>query len=83
MEEEVLDGMDPFDTELSQVERARALVGGFDERDRQLMELLGAGVRATSPYAEVLGSPTSPTWPRRRKRGGTRTGLKKRLGGDP
>lgn len=55
VEQEVLDDMDRFDMAPVVLARARQAAAGFDDRDCQLIELLGAGVRATSAYAEVLG----------------------------
>ncbi len=55
VDEEVLDAVDPFDMPPALVERARAELGRFDQRDQALLELLGAGIRETAPYAEVLG----------------------------
>jgi hypothetical protein len=54
-EEEVLDDMDPFDMAPAVLARAREEIAPMDSQDRQLIELLGDGVRATSAYAEVLG----------------------------
>ena len=34
---------------------ARAELGRFNQRDQALLELLGAAIRETAPYAEVLG----------------------------
>lgn len=55
VEEEVLDDMDPFDMAQALAGRALDAISGFSQQDRELVELLGAGVRSTSPYAEVLG----------------------------
>jgi hypothetical protein len=55
VDEEVLDAIDPFDMPPALVERARAELGRFDQRDQALLELLGGGTRETTPYAEVLG----------------------------
>lgn len=55
VDEEVLDAIDPYDLPREVVERARTELGQFDQRDQALLELLGGGVRETTPYAEVLG----------------------------
>lgn len=80
VEEEVLDDMDPFDVEPSQLARARSELASFDDRDRQLIELLGAGVRSTSPYAEVLGLAHLPDAIQAKEVKRHKDRLKKRLG---
>lgn len=55
VEEEALDAVDPFDIPQAVLDRARTELVRFSEQDRELGELLGAGVRSTAPYAEVLG----------------------------
>lgn len=55
VDEEVLDAIDPYDIPPTLVEQARAELGRFDQRDQALLELLGAGIRGTAAYAEVLG----------------------------
>ncbi len=55
VDEEVLDAIEPFDMPPALVERAKVELGRFDQRDQALIELLGAGIRETAPYTEVLG----------------------------
>lgn len=80
VEEEVLDDMDPFDVPPALVEQARAQVSRFSERDRQLVGLLGAGVRSTSPYVEILGIAHLPEEAQAKEVKRHKDRLKKRLG---
>ena len=53
-EEEALDRVDPFDRSPRDVAAAQAALDALGPRDRQLLQLMADGVRATAPYAAVL-----------------------------
>jgi RNA polymerase sigma-70 factor (ECF subfamily) len=80
VEEEVLDEMDPFGVAPSRVALARDEIATFDERDRRLIALLGAGARSTSAYAEVLGIAHLPEVAQAKEVKRHKDRLKKRLG---
>ena len=80
VEEEVLDAVDRFDVSSAILQRARDELGQFSEQDRQLIELLGAGVRDTGPYAEVLGIAHLPSSAQAREVNRHKDRLRKRLG---
>ena len=80
VEEEVLNAMDPFDLPPALLERARSKLSEFSEQDRQLIALLGAGVRSTGPYAEVLGIAHLPALAQAREVNRHKDRLRKRLG---
>lgn len=80
VEEEVLDAMDPFDLPPAVLERARGKLSEFSEQDRQLIALLGAGVRSTGPYAEVLGIVHLPAFAQAKEVNRHKDRLRKRLG---
>lgn len=79
VEEEVLDAMDPFDVPPAVLARARGELSRLSEQDRQLIALLGAGVRTTGPYAEVLGIAHLPVSAQARAVKRNKDRLKKRL----
>lgn len=79
VEEEVLDAMDPFDVPPAVLARARRELSRFSEQDRQLIALLGASVRSTGPYAEVLGITHLPVSAQARAVNRNKDRLKKRL----
>jgi hypothetical protein len=79
VEEEVLDAMDRFDVPPAVVERARDQLSRFSEQDRQLLALLGAGVRSTGPYAEILGIAHLPVRAQAKEVNRHKDRLKKRL----
>jgi DNA-directed RNA polymerase specialized sigma24 family protein len=79
VEEEVLDAVDPFDVPLAMLERAWEQLNRFSEQDRQLIMLLGAGVRSTGPYAEVLGIAHLPSHLQAKEVNRHKDRLKKRL----
>lgn len=80
VEEEVLDEMDPFDVAPAVLARAHEEMAAFSDQDRHLIELLGAGVRATSAYAEVLGISHLPQEAQTEAVKRHKDRLKKRLG---
>jgi hypothetical protein len=80
VEEEVLDTVDPFDVPVVVLERARVQLSRFSEQDRQLIMLLGEGVRSTAPYAEVLGITHLPARAQAKEVNRHKDRLKKRLG---
>ena len=80
MEEEVLDEMDPFDVAPAVLARARDEMAAFSDQDRRLIELLGAGTRSTSAYAEVLGISHLPREAQTKEVKRHKDRLKKRLG---
>ena len=80
VEEEVLDTVDRFDVPTVVLERAREQLGRFSEQDRQLIMLLGEGVRSTTPYAEVLGITHLPARAQAKEVNRHKDRLKKRLG---
>jgi hypothetical protein len=80
VEEEVLDAVDPFDMPPAVLERARDQLGRLSERDRQLVALLGSGVRSTGPYAEILGIAHLPDRAQAKEVNRHTDRLKKRLG---
>jgi hypothetical protein len=67
VEGEVLDMIDPFDVPPALVEAARQEMSRFEGTDRQLIDLLTAGVRDTAPYAAVLGLSHLPVEQQRRE----------------
>lgn len=79
-EEEVLDDMDPFDAASAVLARAQEEIAALSEQDRQLIELLGGGVRVTSAYAEVLGFAHLPKEAQSDEVKRHKDRLKKRLG---
>jgi hypothetical protein len=79
VEQEVLDGVDPFDVSLAALDAARAELASFSELDRRLLDLLGQGVRETAPYAEVLGIGHLPVALQRRAAKRHKDRLKARL----
>jgi hypothetical protein len=79
VEEEVLDAVDRFDVSPAMLQRARDELGQFSEQDRQLIELLGAGVRDTGPYAEVLGITHLPSSAQAKEVNRHKDRLRKRL----
>lgn len=80
VEEEVLDEMDPFDVPPAVLARAHEEIAVFSDQDRHLLELLGAGVRSTSAYAEVLGISHLPQEAQTEEVKRHKDRLKKRLG---
>jgi hypothetical protein len=80
VEEEVLDSVDLFDVPTAVLEHARDHLSRFSEQDRQLIMLLGAGVRSTGPYAEVLGIAHLPPGAQAKEVNRHKDRLKKRLG---
>lgn len=80
VEEEVLDAVDRFDVSSAILQRARDELGQFSEQDRLLIELLGAGVRDTGPYSEVLGIAHLPGSAQAREVNRHKDRLRKRLG---
>lgn len=79
-EEEVLDDMDPLDVAPALLARAREEISPINKQDRQLIEPLGGGVRATSAYAEVLGIVHLPKEAQAEEVKRHKDRLKKRLG---
>jgi hypothetical protein len=80
VEEEVLDAVDRFDVPTAVLERAREQLSRFSEQDRQLIMLLGAGVRSTAPYAEALGITHLSARAQAKEVNRNKDRLKKRLG---
>lgn len=72
--------MDAFDLPPALLERARSKLSEFSEQDRQLIALLGTGVRSTGPYAEVLGIAHLPALAQAREVNRHKDRLRKRLG---
>jgi len=79
MDEEVLDALDPFDMPREILEAARSEVAGFSDQDRQLLVLIGDGVRETVAYSEVLGITHLPAEVQRREVKRHKDRLKARL----
>jgi len=55
VEEEALDGLDPFDRSPAQVEAARELLRQLSPRDHELAQMVVDGVRSYTAWAEILG----------------------------
>jgi hypothetical protein len=79
VEEEVVERLDPFDLPQAVVDEAQSAVLGLDELDRPLLEFMGAGVRDTAAYAEVMGISHLPVHQQRAAVKRAKDRLKKRM----